>query len=475
MTVSSETIRILYDGDGVTVVFPYTWKIYASSDLQVVYRDSVGAETVLTLDTHYTVSGVGNANGGNVTLIGYYAANPPASETNLLVILDLPFTQTFDYLENDPFPAESHEELADKGVKLCQILNERLDRTIQIPITSSETDVEITEEALDALQALDDLFDFSSGDAGKLIKVNATEDGFEVSTLVEESTQFDFGSKDIVTTGDLTAANVEDGATADQTGAEIKALYEAEADTNAFTDTLKTKLDGIESAATADQTGAEIKTAYEAEADTNAFTDADHSKLDAIEASADVTDAENVEDAITGAGAETDPTDAGVFPVIISAVLKKITWANIKATLETYFDTLYAAITHATEHKTGGSDILYVPRTYVWFIPGTVTADTEQGPTYRLKRACTVEDVELHVQTAPTGATLIIDINEDGTTIFSTKPEIDISAETEDDNHVISDSALAAGAELTMDIDQIGSTVAGSDLTVLLHVKEFVI
>ncbi len=36
----------------------------------------------------------------------------------------------------------------------------------------------------------------------------------------------------------------------------------------------KTKLDGIESGATADQTGAEIKTAYEANADTNAFSDA---------------------------------------------------------------------------------------------------------------------------------------------------------------------------------------------------------
>ena len=68
---------------------------------------------------------------------------------------------------------------------------------------------------------------------------------------------------------------IEANATADQTGAEIKASYEAEADTNAFTDAEKTKLSTVESGATADQTGAEIKAAYEAEADTNAFTDAD--------------------------------------------------------------------------------------------------------------------------------------------------------------------------------------------------------
>jgi hypothetical protein len=40
-----------------------------------------------------------------------------------------------------------------------------------------------------------------------------------------------------------------------------------------------TKLDGIEAGATADQTGAEIKAAYEAEANTNAFTDAEKTKL----------------------------------------------------------------------------------------------------------------------------------------------------------------------------------------------------
>lgn len=40
-----------------------------------------------------------------------------------------------------------------------------------------------------------------------------------------------------------------------------------------------TKLAAIETSATADQTGAEIKTAYEAEAETNAFTDAEKSKL----------------------------------------------------------------------------------------------------------------------------------------------------------------------------------------------------
>ena len=50
---------------------------------------------------------------------------------------------------------------------------------------------------------------------------------------------------DLTATQVRTILNVEDGATADQSGAEIKALYEAEADTNAFTDAEKTKLSCI--------------------------------------------------------------------------------------------------------------------------------------------------------------------------------------------------------------------------------------
>ena len=79
---------------------------------------------------------------------------------------------------------------------------------------------------------------------------------------------------------------IEEGATADQTDAEIKTAYENNANTNAFTDALLSKLNGIEAGATGDQTNAEIRTAVEAASDSNVFTDADHSKLNGIEAGA---------------------------------------------------------------------------------------------------------------------------------------------------------------------------------------------
>jgi hypothetical protein len=53
----------------------------------------------------------------------------------------------------------------------------------------------------------------------------------------------------------------------------------------------------------------------------------------------------NVGTAIDGSAAKVTPVDADVVPILDSAaanVLKKVTWANVKATLKTYFDTLYA-------------------------------------------------------------------------------------------------------------------------------------
>lgn len=66
----------------------------------------------------------------------------------------------------------------------------------------------------------------------------------------------------------------------------------------------------------------------------------------AFNGSADIT---VIAPATVAATGKTTPVDADVMPLADSAaanVLKKVTWANLKATLKTYFDTLYAAISH---------------------------------------------------------------------------------------------------------------------------------
>ena len=100
--------------------------------------------------------------------------------------------------------------------------------------------------------------------------------------LDNNSDQILFAQQEITTK----LGGIEEGATADQTDAEIRTAVEAATDSNVFTDADHSKLNGIEASATADQTDAEIRTAVENASDSNVFTDADHSKLNAIEASA---------------------------------------------------------------------------------------------------------------------------------------------------------------------------------------------
>jgi len=122
------------------------------------------------------------------------------------------------------------------------------------------------------------------------VEDNATADqtGAEIKALYEAESNAYTDTKDTKLSG------IEANATADQTDSEVKTAYENNADTNAFTDAEQTKLGAIEAGATTDQTGAEIKALYEANADTNEFSDAEQTKLSGIEASADVTDTTNV-------------------------------------------------------------------------------------------------------------------------------------------------------------------------------------
>ena len=70
----------------------------------------------------------------------------------------------------------------------------------------------------------------------------------------------------------------------------------------------------VEDGATADQSAAEIRTLVESATDSNVFTDADHTKLNAIESNADVTDATNVDAA--GAVMNSDTSTAAMQFVI---------------------------------------------------------------------------------------------------------------------------------------------------------------
>jgi len=91
--------------------------------------------------------------------------------------------------------------------------------------------------------------------------------------------------------------------------------------------------------------------------------------------------------------------------------------------------------------------------------------------TFRMPYAMTLTQVRASVNTAATGSAVIVDINESGSTVLSTKLSIDATERTSvtaATPPVISDSALADDAEITIDIDQVGSTLTGKGLKVVM-------
>ena len=127
MTISTTNIKNSYSGNGSTDVFQYTFKITLDSEIEVIIRASNGTETVKTITTHYTVSGAGNASGGNVT---FTSGNIPTNTETVILRRNTTQVQALDLVENDPFSAETVESAFDKSISLVQEVQEEVDRSI---------------------------------------------------------------------------------------------------------------------------------------------------------------------------------------------------------------------------------------------------------------------------------------------------------------------------------------------------------
>lgn len=187
---------------------------------------------------------------------------------------------------------------------------------------------------------------------------------------------------------------------------------------------------------------ASVKTAYEANSNTNAFTDAQQTSVNAIVEVFTTAEQTKLSNIATAATADAKASEAEVF--------------------------------------TGTDDVKFVtslqlkPREFIAIAPSDETTDLTTGTakaTFRMPYAFELSDIRASVTTAPTGSVLTVDVNETGSTILSTKITIDATEKTSTTAAtppVISDSTLADDAEITIDIDGIGSTIAGAGLKVYL-------
>ena len=140
--ISNIVTRILYQGDGETVEFPFPFKILLKSDIKVVISDGE-VEQLLTSD--YFV----DMDKGTVKYPGYAPGEEPAERLqpmklqkgwSIAIYRDTLITQDSTYGKKWPF--DEIEDSMDKATMIEQELKDKLARTVRLADTAA-TDVSV--------------------------------------------------------------------------------------------------------------------------------------------------------------------------------------------------------------------------------------------------------------------------------------------------------------------------------------------
>lgn len=123
MPVTDQTTSNSSTGNGVTTVYPYTYKILDEADI-LVEVDGVAK----TLTTHYTVSGVGVSGGGNVTFV-----TAPASGAVVVLSRSMAYSRDTDYQESGDLLAATLDEDVDRVTMLVQQVRQLIRRAVKLP------------------------------------------------------------------------------------------------------------------------------------------------------------------------------------------------------------------------------------------------------------------------------------------------------------------------------------------------------
>lgn len=178
-TISSTTSRMDYTGNGAVDTYPYSYKIFANTDLRVTVKDTDDVETTLTLATDYTVTGVGRSSGGNVVLVNsaqdWLDGDGDLLSGYILTIRRVrPIKQLTDIRNQGAFYPEVHEDTFDSLVMIGQQQQDEIDRSMKLSETSDPDDFSTVMPST------------LVGNPGASIIVNDTGDGFTDGPTAED-------------------------------------------------------------------------------------------------------------------------------------------------------------------------------------------------------------------------------------------------------------------------------------------------
>jgi hypothetical protein len=125
----------------------------------------------------------------------------------------------------------------------------------------------------------------------------------------------------------------------------------------------------------------------------------------------------------------------------------------------------------------GGLTVDAVPvsriEVFTFAVTGPLAVATGKSRIY-LEGSYAVETVRASVNTAPSGAAVTVDVNKNGTTIYTTqsaRPSIAAGTNSATGNNPAV-TTFAADEYMTVDIDNVGSGEPGADLTVVVRLRK---
>lgn len=127
-----------FAGNGATTAFPFTFKVFADTDLQVVEFDTTtNVETIKTITTHYTVALNADQDANPGGTVDYLTAPAAGKEVTLLSVI--PALQDTDLVGGGGFYPQTIESALDRAIALIQQLQELQSRSMLLPVSFNLT------------------------------------------------------------------------------------------------------------------------------------------------------------------------------------------------------------------------------------------------------------------------------------------------------------------------------------------------
>jgi hypothetical protein len=132
MGVSSLVNRVVYNGDGSTTAFPFSYYFFTTADLVVYfYNIATGLATLAVLGSDYTISGTTNAqglypNGGTVNCTVAPATATATAGIQVVIFRNPAFKQNYALLQNGQISSAALVQQMDYLTLLCQRLEDQI-------------------------------------------------------------------------------------------------------------------------------------------------------------------------------------------------------------------------------------------------------------------------------------------------------------------------------------------------------------